>query len=450
MSKSKRRSSQKGFSLISVIFAIALTGVLALGLMRIFKNSANSQMNFKSGQSELVLSKVISIILNKRNHCTQTFAGITFKKKDIDFDNEFIELSTAYDYLSDEGQNIELYQSNAEGSARTHKRMNGDDNINGIDKSKFDKLKIKSIKLIMNNGAGPCSDDYCEGTITDTGQVLVFYEKPVSIEENAQKQLLKKIFDINLTIETDNSNESTITSCELNSSSLEVGESPYPAACKIRFYHDNLAGFDRHIDLDLNEASFGAFRTKSDIDNNDRFGINPTCSSPVTDIDNYFRDCYIGFGWRDSSRNNNTENLQPAIFARRQFKGVPVIPAGFSLTDLEIDFSGTDVNEDDSFYTRIACEQGTHSAEIDQYVKNTCGICLGHSDSYNLSPQSVSCIKVQDYINDEEDSPNSPQGLWSRINTNTGDVDNNDTFFLGFFCNNQYSPYVKYFSYENP
>lgn len=191
--------NENGISLVQVLIAAGLLGVLSLVLMQLMKNFNDSQSFAQSKSDELDLKNSIRMILNDEKFCRVSFAGegpsgnptnpVTFKKKNIDQDNE--------------GLDVSLYFSNQSGDQRTIKKFNGANNPGTDDKSLFGNLKIKSMKLIMNNGSG---SNYNNAPLHhDIGVLRLIIEKKISTDK---KREMTMDFDINLSLSTGQSPES--------------------------------------------------------------------------------------------------------------------------------------------------------------------------------------------------------------------------------------------------
>lgn len=216
-------SSSRGFSIAGVLIGAGLAGGLALIVAQISKNMSIVNQRAFSSSAELELSKQVSSIMRNKNFCRVSLEGRTFRKSEID--NGGIDISGSDYAMSGEGLNIPIWLSNLDGSARTHKKFNGANFPENEDKSNFGKLKIQSLKMVMNNGPGSCSENYCEGTASDIGQIVIFYEK------KSGKKIIsrRKVFEnLQVTFETDDTGVSTITGCALmGSDSSGDGLSPW-------------------------------------------------------------------------------------------------------------------------------------------------------------------------------------------------------------------------------
>lgn len=204
------RKDQAGFSLIQVLVSSALLGALTLMSMQLMRNLNQAQIFTESKFDEVNLKLSLKSILDNPKFCKVSLAGQTFRKEDIDFDGVEVQASTPFSQ-GDEGLNIELWYSSADGSAKTKKQFNGRDNIIGEDRSRFGLIRIESIKLVMNNGIGACSQNYCTTDSADVGQVIILYSQKINTSFSRTGKL---IFPLTVNFTTDTSNTSTITGCD--------------------------------------------------------------------------------------------------------------------------------------------------------------------------------------------------------------------------------------------
>lgn len=181
--------NNKGFSLVSVMVAAGLLGGLSLAVMELMKNMGNVQTFSQSSMDYLDLSREITFILSSPNDCAASFQGVTFRGSTIQ--------GTPVD--------IELWNSDQDGN-RSRMRFTG----NSSDpKSKFGKMKIKSISFSMPDYTGGDfsvgSGQSFKGTLEVTGEKKISSNKmrdtrPIS-------RTLRVFFD------TDSSGESSVTGC---------------------------------------------------------------------------------------------------------------------------------------------------------------------------------------------------------------------------------------------
>lgn len=277
---SKILKDENGFSLASVMVAAGLLGVVAIGVVQVMKNINQSSNMAQSVSDEILLRNTIQMVLSDENHCRLSFAGdgelgtpddpVVFEKRDIDEDNE--------------GLNIALYLSNQAADERGLKKFNGENFPDGDDKSKFGKLRIESMKLIMNNGVGT---NYTTSTLhSDIGVLRVQFNKKVSSSRTVTKKL---DFDVKVGMSTNSSGQSTIISCSSAVSSASGGgctpESSWICSCSAdttsshegRVYGCIHCNEDGVVD-DYWMGGFHATGGNSDCPS----GVNPPGSDPVS------------------------------------------------------------------------------------------------------------------------------------------------------------------------
>ncbi len=224
--------NNKGFTLAELVVAAGILGVLSLAGMQLMKNMGDASKFAQSVSDEVDLKNSIRLLLDDERYCRVSLAGngsagaptsaVTFKKSDHDEDTE--------------GLDIALFLSNQDGDTRTLKKFNGANNPGSEDKSKFGKLTIKSIKLIMNNGVGT---DYADSSAhNDVGVVRVVYTKKVS---STKERELTMNFDINVGLSTGQSPESSGVSRILSCSSVKESSSNEELACHMagKFYDES-------------------------------------------------------------------------------------------------------------------------------------------------------------------------------------------------------------------
>ena len=195
-------NNQKGFSLVGVVVASGILGIMTVGFMGFMANSLDSQqrvMQFGEIQS---LKNEMGMLVDSEKHCRNSLAGsgkyskpdnpITFKKKAIDEDTEGLE--------------VELYTSSQDGNSRGTKVFSATD-----PKLKFySTLEILSIKLIMNKE--PVGIDYDPSNEHEDLGILRVKVRGLRKETS---------FDIRLSVwmRTDSDKTTTLLSCSRFSSS---------------------------------------------------------------------------------------------------------------------------------------------------------------------------------------------------------------------------------------
>lgn len=190
-------NNNKGMSLVGVLMAMGLAGVLAVVIAQISKNSTDVSIRAFSSQEELELLNEIKMIISDPKYCKISLVdNIPFKKINID------------GAPSTEGLDIELWLSDINGTARTVKKFNGENNPGSNDKSIYGKIIIKSIKLVMNNTTGINYPD--SPSHSDIGQIKVQISKKNSSKTSMDKNLRPINIRVNMASSGGNS---TILSC---------------------------------------------------------------------------------------------------------------------------------------------------------------------------------------------------------------------------------------------
>ena len=198
----KLYQSNNGFSIVQVLVAIALSGVLTLVVMKISQNMNSVQSEAEASQEENELKAEFRMILDNVDHCTVSLAGLDpvnsptrFKKSDIDEPD------------NNEGLTVELFQKSSTGRTKRY-TSNEDDTTPTLIWLK--KIKIKSMKLSIPNP--PINVNYPQATRhTDIGRLFI------TIEKNKRTKRLQ--LPLVITMKTDSSGESTILSCRSQATS---------------------------------------------------------------------------------------------------------------------------------------------------------------------------------------------------------------------------------------
>lgn len=184
---------QSGLGIVQVLIATAMLGALSLGVMQVSKNMTDVNRYANSSLDLLMLKEEIYSIINDPNECSFSINnGPQFKRTEID-DEET------------EGRNLELYLSSYDPTQK--KRVKGAKRFSATDEklSKYGNIKIKKIKMVLDP-TNPAGGEYSEGTLTDTGRVIVEFEK-------AEGKVLKFEIPTKLEVLTDSANQSKFTRC---------------------------------------------------------------------------------------------------------------------------------------------------------------------------------------------------------------------------------------------
>lgn len=200
--------NQKGVSLVQVILSAGMLGGIALGMARMMQITQDSETKSTSKIQTLQISQLVTQILSEHRHCNSSIGNPSFKKSEVDFDG--VTIDKAVNFEPTEGIDLELWYGNSDGSARTVKKLNGANNVADPDRSYHGNVKIDYIKLLFNNGLGPCDDNYCEGTVDDVAQVVVGFTSKIT---NKKTRVSKEIFDLSVWVTTDDEGNSTLDQC---------------------------------------------------------------------------------------------------------------------------------------------------------------------------------------------------------------------------------------------
>ncbi len=211
------RIRSKGFSLVEVLVAVGMLGGLSLMFMRFSSNVAQTQRWMENGQEKLNLRSYIQMILREPKFCRVSLAGegalgtpdtpVLFKKEEID-------------EIASEGLDISLYYADPSGIKRGLKRFNGMNNPGDEDKSFAGGLRIKSLKLVMNN---PPLVNYIESpSHTDFGVVRAEIVEKLSKDSDRTSYM---DFPLKIWMKTDGFGETTVLGCsDSESSGLDFSE----------------------------------------------------------------------------------------------------------------------------------------------------------------------------------------------------------------------------------
>lgn len=193
---------QSGFSLIQVMVAFGLAGVLAMVVMKISQNMNAVQKEAEGSQEELEFKSEVRMLLDNPKHCEASLRGMTFEKKLID-------------EPASEGLDVVLYQASRnppppgppvtppDHSDHT-KRFTGDQNDHSPTLVARKKVKITSIKLVLPSA--PLNTNYAPAlSFPDIG-ALIF-----TIDKNGRNKRIE--LPLVVTTKTDASGQSQILTC---------------------------------------------------------------------------------------------------------------------------------------------------------------------------------------------------------------------------------------------
>lgn len=201
-------SNSRGFTLVEILIAVAMLGVLSLGIMHLSKNMSNVQQTADSKGDEIEMRTSIRMLLDNDKFCRVSLAGngalgtpsspVLFNKNSIDQANE--------------GLPIELFTSNQNGTARVTKKFSATD----VNVQNYGKIKITRLVLQMNNGVG---FNYAQSFAhSDIGEIVVDFEKKV--QSTTRTDTMR--FPVNIGMRTDSGGNTTLLSC--SQMSQEISE----------------------------------------------------------------------------------------------------------------------------------------------------------------------------------------------------------------------------------
>lgn len=198
-------NNQQGFSLIGVVTATAIVGILILSVTKVMTSLVQAKKMAEGNSDEITLVSHVRLLLNEEKSCRVSIAGngpqrapanpVIFRKSDVDEEGE--------------GLDIELWLSNQNGEQRTTKQFSGTDAA----MKTFGQLNVKSIKILFNNGTG---SDYSQAAEhTDVAEVKISIGKKQSNGIEWEKVLS---FPVGVALTTDASGSTTFLSCSAEAS----------------------------------------------------------------------------------------------------------------------------------------------------------------------------------------------------------------------------------------
>jgi prepilin-type N-terminal cleavage/methylation domain-containing protein len=383
---------KKGFTLVEVIIAVAILGGIALGVMSLMKNMYKGQSDLTGSADLLDLRREITYIFEDNVNCGVSLKGTVFR-------GDSINMTPI--------ENLEIWNADEAGNKLSKKFFQNQN----YGKLTIDKISFFIPSHTTNVNWPEANGQTANGTITIEGKKnLLGTIKPFkSIKTN-----IKVLFN------TDSSGNSKIESCSMSSSGNE-NDFSYPSSCSLTMKHRDNGGAIRSTTLDMSSPGFVGLRFVGNVNNDDQMYISSNCTANDP-IDQYFKSCQFSLGEKDSTSNANA-NLTPSRQASTSFDN----------TEGSFFYEG-DVNSDDSVYFRARCPETTDQTlkDAEKYIKSSCRFCMGYSDVFRPQPDTQICTPIK------EMSDNS----WARFRL-TGDVNSDDIMFIGFFCQNEYSPIVK-------
>ncbi len=376
--------NQKGMSLIEVIIAMGLLGIVG-SVFSSMMFSQQRQIKFLEAKQEIVDLKNV---LNRKFSGSLGFCPLAINSVgDIKFPILTVPSEISVNKIFDTAATPFISTtSGVSGSAL---------------------LNVEIIKILNFSGA---SNHY-------TGDVSIQFKLKNSNSVAIRPTIISSISFVTQT-DPDDVTKQQVTNCEVGGGAANpFGEiSKYPAGCYIEFGHQDDTRPIDYLQYQTDKPGLKGLMLSGVVDSNDKLFVGGNCtSSDPTSLEAYFSSCSFDIGHRDTTNNGNVAlNSTPAVFATHSMN---------SSSRQSINLSG-DVDDNDSFYFRTRCPAPTaQQTDAAQYLKSNCHICFGYSDIYRPQPD----VKVCSTFNDISDAS------WTRFRL-TGRVDSNDTIFLGFYC----------------
>ena len=161
-----------GFSLLEMVVAAGIGGMLSLALTHVFKQAGEGQQEVEGIRDELQLQKEISRLLSNKNHCTVSLREM----KDAN-NNDVPTVFEKTNIQGLQGVDIELFTSNQAGTARDVRKF--------FPGKKFGRWTLNSLELVLDPSTGDHSPDREN---EDIGNILVTLGRKVD-RRNVSKTL---------------------------------------------------------------------------------------------------------------------------------------------------------------------------------------------------------------------------------------------------------------------
>lgn len=196
---------QSGFSLVQVMIASGLLGMIALGVMHLSKNMNEMMTNASSTQDQVSLFSEIEMLLGNEADCKVSLSGEkgeprkSFYKKDIDGNPD------------SEGLPVELFNATEDGEKIKRKRFSAVE----PELIKYGDVIIKDMRLQMNNGS---SGNYAARDFhIDQGELIVEVDRRLGVK---RYRTITKRFPVQFTLTTDGNGRTEIISCSNKSDAM--------------------------------------------------------------------------------------------------------------------------------------------------------------------------------------------------------------------------------------
>lgn len=405
----------------------AIMGGLSLGFMKLTQNGVEGNKRVESSSQIEELRKEMLGFLSNRDACENTFAlyqnfsdvvgGGVKNFPSLRDKNNTIRFTAPTTFSG--GTKLKSFNVRSYNSATQTAKLEINFEYMLNSKKVIQKLKMIDLLLELDGGNNLLSCVAMAGVqnidpkqLCDT--VVGFDSTGESYFQAGECQFAKASCE-----KLNKSWDTTTNTCNLDGEKFS-----YPQSCSMTFAHSDNGGTYRSATLNMSSGGLIGVRLRGEVNDDDRFMLSSSCGTGDK-LSAYIKNCSIGFGWKDNTDDNSSAHALP--LSTKAYDAL----VGSSIVLL----TGGTVNNDDSFYIRMRCPNGSDT-DLNTYVKENCQICFGQSDYWLTTPTQIACKKVQ----------NQTDSSWARVMI-SGIGDAADTFFLGFFCKGEYSPDVKQWSY---
>ena len=200
-----------GFSLVSMLVAVGILGILTVGFMELMRSSLQGQQKLIQFRDIESLKNEMSLLLDNEAHCRNSLAGPGVYGESTQ--PVFFERSKNDEPKKDgEGINVELWTSDQGGNARSQ-----DEAMFSANKA-YGSLTINSMKLFFPKSQNNENYSKNEEGHEDIGTLKV---KVKTFSDETDHS-----FDIRISVfmTTDNAGQSKLISCSLDSSARRCGK----------------------------------------------------------------------------------------------------------------------------------------------------------------------------------------------------------------------------------
>lgn len=198
--------NQIGNSLVSVLMAAAISGAIALGVMRLSKNQTDLSISGQSNFNELFLKNIANTILFNNNHCT---ASLSLDQDGDPYTFNRIDANES----TDPGIAVGLYFANNAGE-RLQKKLSA---IASEPQSQIDKLEIQDMRVYFPTNVPAESlgvnDNFPNDSLASyEASLKIVYNKSTGTNTERNKSIE---FPLMLSIQTDSEGNSSIINCQM-------------------------------------------------------------------------------------------------------------------------------------------------------------------------------------------------------------------------------------------